>query len=249
MSSTQVLHTSKKLDEGFEPWRNRPLGEFLYLILDARFEKPRLDAKVISVAILSAIGVDKNGDRRVLGLTMAMSEAKNYWKEFLESLTKRGLHGVEFIVSDDHGSLNAAHREVFPNATWERCQFYFTKNAIKHCPNTQIKKGIAKELRTIYDAENLEQAEGALKELVAKYATIAPKLAVWLENNVTRSLDRLLTPKEHRVSKRMSNLNERAINQEVKQRTRKARAFPNESSLIRLITSVIFNIEKKWVDK
>ena len=105
---------SNKLDEGFEARRIRPLGEFLYLILDARFEKLRLDAKVISIAILSAIGVDKNRVRRVLGLTMAMSEAKNYWKEFLESLTKRGVHGVEFIVSDDHGSLNADAERYFP---------------------------------------------------------------------------------------------------------------------------------------
>ena len=123
-----------------------------------------------------------------------------------------------------------------------------TQNAKKQCSNTQIKKGIAKELRTVYDAKNLEQAEAALKELVAKYSTNAPKLAVWLENNVSEALSVFSLPKEHQVRMRTSNLIERAINQEIKQRTRKVRVFPNEQSLLRLATSVVFRIDKKWLE-
>ena len=247
LSTYHVNQAEKKFDAVFEAWRNHTLGEFTYLILDARYEKLRLKDKVVSVAVLSAIGVERNGKRRVLGLTIAPSEAETHWKEFLEDLVKRKLRGVEFIVSDDHGGLNAARREVFPDATWQRCQFHLTKNAKKHCPNTEIKIGVAKELRTVYDAENLEKANTALDELVAKFATKAPKLAVWLENNVPEALTVFSLPKEHQVSMRTSNLIERAINQEIKQRTRKVRVFPNEKSLLRLATSVVFRIDKDWV--
>ena len=248
LSTYQVTEAVKKFDAAFKAWRERQLGEFTYLILDARYEKQRQNGKVVSVAVLSAIGVERDGNQRVLGLTIAPSETKNCWKEFLENLTRRGLNGVEFIVSDDHTGLNAARRAVFPNAKWQRCQFHLTQNAKKHCPNTQIKKGIAKELRTVYDAENLEQAEAALDDLVAKYSTSAPKLAVWLENNVPEALSVFSLPKEHQVRMRTSNLIERAINQEIKQRTRKVRVFPNEQSLLRLATSVVFRIDKKWLE-
>ena len=215
MLSTQVSNTSEKLDEGFEAWRNCKLGEFLYLILDARYEKQRQNGKVVSVMVLSAIGVDREGQRRAIGLTFAQSEAQIHWREFLESLVERGLCGVKFIVSDDHVGLNAARREVFPNATWQGCHFHLTQNAKKHAPNKAIRNEIAKELRKINDAENLEQANNALNDLVDKYSKIAPILALWLKINVPEALSVFSLPKEHQVSMRTSNLIERAINQQI----------------------------------
>ena len=130
---------AKKFDAEFKAWRDRPLGEYTYLILDARYEKQRQNGTVVSVAVLSVIVVEQGGNQRVLCPTIAPSETKISWTEFLEEVTERGLHEGEFIVSDDHAGLNAARRAVFPNATWQRYQFNLTQNAIKQAPNKEIK--------------------------------------------------------------------------------------------------------------
>ena len=246
LSPDQVTAATKELDEEIEAWRNRELGKFPYLIIDARYEKLRQNGKVNSVALLIAIGIDQKGNRHILGESVAPSEAKIHWKEFLVSLTDRGLCDVEYIVSDDHAGLNAARREVFPDATWQRCQFHLTQNAKKQAPNKEIKKSIAADLRTVYNAENLEQANNALNDLVDKYSVIAPLLALWLKDNVPEALAVFSLPKKHWVKMRTSNLIERAVNQQIKQRTRNVRSFPNEESLVRLVTGLIFRIDKKW---
>ena len=249
MSADQVSEATKKLDAEFEAWRNRQLQEFPYLVLDARYEKLRQNGKVSSVAVLTAVGIDRKGNRRILGLSVAPSEAEIHWKEFLESLVDRGLCGIEYIVSDDHSGLNAARKAVFPDAKWQRCQFHLTQNAKKQAPNLEVKKSIAKDLRKVYDAENLEHAEKALKDIVAKYATTAPKLARWLENNVPEAFTVFSLPKAHWKKMRTSNLIERAVNQQIKQRTRKIRVFPNEDSIVRIVTGIIIRIENAWIAK
>ena len=243
MSADQVSEATKKLDAEFEAWRNRQLQEFPYLVLDARYEKLRQNGKVSSVAVLTAVGIDRKGNRRILGLSVAPSEAEIHWKEFLESLVDRGLCGIEYIVSDDHSGLKAARKAVFPDSKWQRCQFHLTQNAKKQAPNLEVKKSIAKDLRKVYDAENLEHAEKALKDIVAKYATTAPKLARWLENNVPEAFTVFSLPKAHWKKMRTSNLIERAVNQQIKQRTRKIRVFPNEDSIVRIVTCIIIRIE------
>ena len=249
LSADQVSEAVKKLDAEFEAWRNRELGEYPYLVLDARYEKLRQNGKVTKVAVLSAIGIDQEGNRRILGLSMAQSEGEIHWKEFLQSLVDRGLSAVEYIVSDDHSGLKAARKAVFTHALWQRCQFHLTQNAKKQAPNKDIRESIAKDLRTVYDAQNLQQANNALKEIVDKYSTTAPKLALWLENNVPEALTVFSLPKNHREKMRTSNVIERAVNQQIKQRTRKIRVFPNEDSLLRIVTGIIIRINNAWIAK
>ena len=170
LSSTQVSRAAKQLDVELEQWRNRPLGEVRYLILDARYERMRHDGIVRDVAVLSAIGVGPDEQRRVLGVSIALSEAEVHWRAFLDSLVTRVLRGVEFIVSDDHAGLRAARRAVFGAAKWQRCQFH-------HAPNAQIRGRIGSELRLIWNQPTLAKAQVALAELVASYQMSAPKLA------------------------------------------------------------------------
>ena len=247
ISADQVTAATKKLDAEFEAWRNRTLGEYPYLLIDARYEKLRQNGEVNSVAVLTAVGVDRKGNRRILGLSVAQSEAEIHWEEFLKSLVKRGLDGVEYIVSDDHSGLNAARKKVFADAKWQRCQFHLTQNAKNKAPNKKIKKEIAKDLRTVYGADNLEQAIKALNDIVDKYAEIAPELACWLENNVPEAFTVFSLPKKHWVQMRTSNMIERAVNQQIKQRTRKVRVFTNEESIVRLVTGLLIRIENKWI--
>lgn len=177
LSSTEVSRAAKQLDAELEQWRNRPLGEVRYLILDARYERMRHDGIVRDVAVLSAIGVGPDERRRVLGVSVALSEAEVHWRAFLDSLVARGLRGVEFIVSDDHAGLRAARRAVFGGATWQRCQFHLAQNAIHHAPNAQIRASIGSELRLVWNQPTLPKAQAVLAELVASYGTKAPKLA------------------------------------------------------------------------
>ena len=246
LSSTQVSRAAALLDEELKAWRNRPLGCFRYLFLDARYEKTREHGVADDCAVLSAIGIDPAGKRRVLGVSVAFSEAEVHWRAFLESLVARGLQGVEFITSDDHSGLKAARQAVLPGARWQRCQFHLAQNAIHHAPNQAIRKTIGDELRAVWDTQNLGSAQEELKRLVAKYRSSAPKLAGWLENNVPEGLAVFKLPKQHWRPMRTSNPIERSIQQELKRRTRKIRVFPNEASLVRLVSAILVEIDEQW---
>jgi len=246
LSSTQVSRAAKLLDEELEAWRNRVLGEILYLIVDARYEKARVGGVVRDVAVLSAIGIGPDERRRVLGVSCALSEAEVHWRAFLESLLKRGMRGVRFVVSDDHSGLQAARKAVLGGAAWQRCQFHLAQNAVHHAPNLAIRKRIGDELRQVWNAPDLAAATENLRALVESYRDKAPNLAQWLEDNVPEGLTVFTLPEQHRRRLRTSNPIERGIQQELKRRTRKVRVFPNIESLERLVSAVLVEIDDKW---
>lgn len=139
----------------------------------------------------------------------------------------RGLHGLEFIVSDDHSGLKAARKAGFPGILWQRCQFHLAQNAIHHAPNHEIKQRIGGELRAIWNAPNIATAEANLKALVTQYQEKHPHLSEWLENNVPEGLNAFALPDRHQKKMRTSNSIERTVQQELKRRTRLVRVFPN----------------------
>ena len=246
LSSTQVSRATKLLDEELAAWRNRPLDQMKYLILDARYEKARHDGVVRDVAVLSAIGVGLDERRHVLGLSVALSEAEVHWRAFLDSLQARGMRGATFIVSDDHAGLKAARRAILGAATWQRCQFHLAQNAVQHGPNNDIRKRIGKQLRSVWNASSLQAAEAELTALVASYRDKHPDFADWLESNVPEGLAVFTLPDAHQKRMRTSNGIERPIQQELKRRTSKVRVFPNLDSLERLSTAVLVEIDEKW---
>jgi len=246
LSSTQVSRAARLLDQELDAWRNRTLGEVRYLIVDARYEKVRRGGVVRDAAVLSAIGIGADERRRVLGVSVALSEAEVHWRAFLESLIKRGMRGVRFVVSDDHAGLRAARQAVLGGATWQRCQFHLAQNAIHHSPNMAIRKRIGKELRQVWNAPGLPVAEENLRRIVEAYRRQAPKLSQWLEDNIPEGLAVFTLPEHHRRRLRTSNPIERGIQQEIKRRTQKVRVFPNEASLERLVSAVLVEIDDKW---
>lgn len=246
LSSSQVSRAAKLLDEELEAWRSRPLGQIKYLFLDARYEKVRRGGIVRDAAVLSAFGIGPDERRRVLGVSIALSEAEVHWRDFLQSLHARGLRGVEYIVSDDHAGLHAARRAVFGGAKWQRCQFHLAQNAIHHAPSLAIRKRIGIELRTVWNANTFVAAQTALADLVASYRNTATKLADWLEKNIPEGLTVFTLPEHHRRRMRTSNPMERAIQQELKRRTVKVRVFPNDEALERLVSAVLVEIDDKW---
>lgn len=246
LSSTQVSRAAKMLDDELDAWRNRPLGTFRHLFLDARYEKQRDAGVVRDAAVLSAIGIDPDGRRRVLGVSSDPSEAEVHWRSFLDSLIARGLRGGVSITSDDHAGLGAARKAVLPGALWQRCQFHLAQNAIHHAPNVAIRKRIGAELRRIWNAPNRAAAEEELRRLVVSYRDKAERLADWLEHNIPEGLTVFEFPEHTRRRLRTANPIERGIQQEIKRRTAKIRVFPSREALLRLVTAILVEIDEDW---
>ncbi|MCX5764794.1 MAG: IS256 family transposase [Gemmatimonadetes bacterium] len=246
LSSSQVSRAAKLLDTELDAWRNRPLGAIRHLFLDARYEKQRDGGVVRDAAVLTAIGIDSDGRRHILGVSSEPSEAEVHWRGFLDSLIARGMRGVVSITSDDHAGLGAARKAVLPGALWQRCQFHLARNAIHHAPTVAIRKRIGQELRRIWNAPTPEAADDELKRLVESYRGKADRLAGWLEHNVPEGLTVFAFPEHTRRRLRTANPIERAIQQELKRRTAKVRVFPNRDALIRLASAVLVEIDEEW---
>ena len=245
ISSSDVSRATALLDEEFRQWRERPLGTVKYLILDARYEKVRHGGRVVDCAVLVAVGVDEQGHRSVLGVSAALSEAEVHWRAFFKSLLERGLHGVELIVSDAHGGLKEARRACFHGVPWQRCQFHLLHNALAHVPRQELKREAMDDLHSVFDAADERTAQEQLQRVVRKYQSSAPALAAWMEENVPESLTVFGLPASHRRRLRTTNMLER-LNRELKRRTRVATLFPNEASLLRLVTGVLMEVSEEW---
>jgi putative transposase len=245
VSATQVSRAAEQLDESLEAWRTRPKGKVVYLYLDARYEKVRQAGSVQDAAILMASGVKKDGKRSILGISVSLSEGQEHWRAFLEGLVKRGLQGVQLIISDDHRGLEAARKTVFSGVPWQRCQFHLQQNAQQYIPRVRMRKEAAEEIRTIFNAPDRETADTYLKKAVEKYALIAPKLADWMEVNIPEGFTVFSFPRDHQRRLRTSNFLER-LSQEIKRRTRVVRVFPNELSCLRLISAILMEIGEEW---
>ena len=135
----QVSRAVQELDEELTKWRNRPLGETPYVLLDARYEKVRVGGSVVSCALLIAIGITPDGQRTVLGVSVSLSEAEVHWRDMLADIQSRGLHGVRMIVSDDHAGLRAALDARFTGVPWQRCQFHLAMNMLERL-NRELKR-------------------------------------------------------------------------------------------------------------
>ncbi len=233
------------LDEEFDKWRNRALGEIRHLVLDARYEKVREGKVVIDKALFTAIGVTATGHRIILGVSVGSSEAEVHWRGFLESLQSRGMHGLESVTSDAHSGLKAALQQVLPSVPWQRCQFHLQQNAQSYVPKKSMKSEVAADIRTVFNAPDICEANRYLKNIVEKYAKSAPKLSEWMELNVPEGLTVFSLPKERQRKLRTSNSIER-LNREIKRRTQVVSIFPNESSLERLATGLLIEISEEW---
>ena len=145
MSKSQVSRLCAEIDERVNAFLCRPLeGAWPYLWLDATYLKVRDGGRIVSRAVIIAVGVNEDGKREVLGVATGPSEAEVFWIEFLRSLADRGLRGVKLVIADD---LRAAARRVF-NATHQRCRVHWMRNALAHAP-AKSRAAVAAMLKTI----------------------------------------------------------------------------------------------------
>ncbi len=245
VSSSQVSRIVQSLDVELEAWRNRPLGHFSYLMVDARYEKVRYGHEIRDCAVLWAIGIRSDGQREILGVDVALSEAEIYWREFFLSLVARKLIGVSYIVSDDHPGLTGALKSVFPGVAWNRCHTHLARNTQDHVSKAANKVPVAQDVRAILQASDLETAQFLLNRFADRWASLEPKLVHWAQINIPQGFQVLALDHVNRRSLRTSNLIER-FNREIKRRSRVVRIFPNTDSCLRLVSAILIEFNDDW---
>jgi len=246
-SASSISAINKRLDESLKAFAERPLEEpFPYLILDARYEKVREGGIVSSQAVLIAIGIDWDGRRQILAVEIANRESRSAWKDFLLTLRKRGLHGVELVVADDHAGLRAAIREVLTEAAFQRCYVHFLRNALDHLPR-KADDDCLQELRWLYDRRSVEEARRDLAAWIVKWGARYQKLVAWAEETIDETLTFYRLPRQHHKHLKSTNMLER-LNEEIRRRTYVVRIFPNSDACRRLIRALAVETHENWLE-
>ena len=245
MSKDQVSRLCRALDQRVEAFRGRPLeGSYPYLWLDAKVEKVRDGGRVQRKALVVAYGVHESGRREVLSLDVGPCETEAFWREFLRSLVKRGLSGVELVVSDAHEGLKAAIEHTI-GAPWQRCTVHFLREVLGHCPK-DAQGMVAAAIRPIFNAASGEEARQLLGETVARLERPLPKVAQMLVEAEEDLLAFYAFPASHRTKLRSTNPLER-VNREIGRRTDVVGIFPNDRSLIRLAGALLIEQNDEWL--
>jgi putative transposase len=246
-SASSISVVNKTLDAALTAFSERRLEEaYPYLILDARYERVREGGVIASQAVLIAVAVDGEGRRQVLAVEMANRESRSTWRDFLLQLKRRGLFGVEFVVSDDHPGLKAAIREILPEAVWQRCYVHFLRNALDYVPR-KVDDDCLMELRWFYDRRELAEVRRDLATWLAKWQGKYPKLCTWVEENIEETLTYYRLPLAHHKHMKSTNMLER-LNQEIKRRTHVVRIFPNTESCLRLVRALAVETHENWLE-
>jgi putative transposase len=247
-SASSISAVVKKLDGELARFAQRRLNEaFPYLILDARYDKVRIDSVIQSQAVLIAVGIDWEGRRQILGVELANRESRSSWREFLLGLKARGLRGVEFVVSDDHDGLKKAIAECLSGAAWQRCYVHFLRNAIDHLPRKRDDDCL-QELRWLYDRRQLKEAKADIRAWIEKWQGRYAKLVSWVEDNIEETLTYYRLPFRHHRHLKSTNMLER-FNEEIKRRTHVVRIFPNEASCLRLVRALAVEQHERWQEE
>ncbi len=240
-----VSRTCKALDEVVQEFRDRPLEEdFPYVWLDALYLKVRQNHRIVSLALVIAIGVSAQGERKVLGFALGASETEAFWLEFLRSLVKRGLKGVQLVISDAHEGLKAAIAQVLSGASWQRCRVHFMRNLLCHVPRGD-QAIVAAALRTIFAQPHQDAARRQLRAVYDAMVLRWPKAAEVLLDAENDILAYMVFPTEHWKRIYSNNVLER-LNKEVRRRTNVVGIFPDDPSVIRLVGAILQEQDDEW---
>jgi len=245
IDKSQVSRICKGLDEVVQDFRNRPLeGRYPYVWLDALYLKVRQNHRVVSQALVIAIGVNDQGERELLGFALGASETEAFWLEFLRSLTQRGLKDVQLVISDAHEGLKAAVAQVLSGTSWQRCRVHFMRNLLSHIPRGD-QAMVAAALRTIFAQPDQDAARRQLRAVYEVMVSRWPKASQLLMNAEDDILAYMVFPKEHWKRIYSNNVLER-LNKEVKRRTNVVGIFPDEPSVIRLVGAILQEQADEW---
>lgn len=245
ISKSQVSRLCKDLDAEVERFRTRKLdGPYPYVTLDATFLKVRRQGRIVSVAVVIAVGVNAEGQREVLGLDVGPSEDGAFWHAFLRGLVARGLSGVALVTSDAHEGLKGAIAAVLHGAGWQRCRTHFMRNALALVPKG-TQQMVAATIRTVFFQPDPQSARETWRKVADGFRGRWPKLALLLDAAEEEVLAYLAFPPEHWRQVWSTNPQER-LNKEVKRRTDVVGIFLNEAAIVRLVGSVLAEQHDEW---
>ena len=244
ISKSQVSRLCSEIDERVHAFLDRPIeGDWPYLWIDATYVKGREAGRIVSKAVIIAVGVNTEGMREVLGMAIGPSEAEPFWTSFLRSLTRRGLRGVKLVISDAHEGIKAAAAKVLI-ATWQRCRVHFLRNALAYAGKGQRQMVLAL-INTVFAQETQEAAIAQWRAVADQLREKFPKLADLLDESESDVLAFMSFPKSHRVQIHSTNPLER-LNAEIKRRTNVVGIFPNEPSITRLVGALLLEQNDEW---
>jgi putative transposase len=244
ISKSQVSRLCADIDERVQAFLNRPIeGDWPYLWIDATYMKVREAGRIVSVAVIIAVGVNTDGVREVLGMALGPSEAEPFWTSFLRSLTRRGLRGVKLVIADSHEGLKAAAAKVL-KATWQRCKVHFLRNALAHAGKGQRQMVLAM-INTVFAQENLDTAIAQWRIVADQLRDKFPRLATMLDKSEADVLAYMSFPKAHRTQIHSTNPLER-LNAEIKRRTDVVGIFPNDAAITRLVGALLLEQSDEW---
>ena len=242
-SKSSVSEVCKDLDEKVREFRERPLtGSYPFLTVDATYFKVRVNHRITARAFMIAYGTNQEGHRDILGFGVYDNESKSTWNDFFQSLKDRGLKDLLMITSDAHEGIRDAIRKVFPDVPWQRCQFHFSKNISEKAPK-KYQAGIRAELQEMWNCDTIEAARQKRDSIIADYKDVAESAMTCLEEGFESAMTVMPLPKYLRKYFRTSNHMER-LNKELKRRSSVIGIFPNEDSLLRLMGSVLLEMNK-----
>jgi putative transposase len=245
-SKSTVSALCQHLDPLVQAWNERRLDEpaFPFVIVDALVIHVREDGQVRTVSALIATGVNAQGYREILGLQVGDSESAWSWGQFFGWLKDRGLHGVDFLISDDHRGLVKAAQKHFQGVTWQRCQAHFTRNIAAASPQS-VQREIVEQLHLMLTAPDLATAWVLLRACLERYEERAPQAMQMLEEGFDHATAILVLPNRYRRRLRTTNSEER-LNQELRRREQVIRIFPNRASAVRLLGAVLLEQHEHW---
>lgn len=244
ISKSQVSRLCGEIDERVQTFLSRPIeGEWPYVWLDATYVKARRDHRIVSVAVIVAVGVNSDGRREVLGMTVGHSEAEPFWVEFLRSLTRRGLRGVKLVTSDAHEGLKAAIAKIL-GAAWQRCRVHFMRNALAYAGKTQ-RRIVSAWVATAFAQDDAAAARKQWRQVADQARPRVPKLAALMDDAEADVLAYMGFPAQHRAKLHSTNPLER-LNGEIKRRSEVVGIFPNEDAVTRLIGALLLEQNDEW---
>jgi len=244
ISKSQVSRLCEEIDERVTAFLDRPIeGDWPYLWIDATYVKVRQNGRIVSVAVIVAVGVNSDGRREVLGMDIGASEAEPFWTAFLRKLARRGLRGVKLVISDAHEGIKAAVSKLLC-ASWQRCRVHFMRNALAHAGKSG-RRVVSAFIATAFAQETPEAASQQWRSVADQMRPKLPKLAGLMDDAEPDVLAYMAFPKEHRAKLYSTNPIER-LNGEIKRRTNVVGIFPNEASITRLIGAILLEQNDEW---
>jgi transposase-like protein len=244
ISKSQVSRVCEEIDERVNAFLERPIeGNWPYLWIDATYVKVRQAGRIVPVAVIVAVGVNDDGRREVLGMDVAPSEAEVFWKDFLRKLARRGLRGVQLVISDSHEGIKAAVSKVLC-ATWQRCRVHFMRNVLAHAGRSG-RRVVSAFIGTAFAQNDARSARDQWRRVADQLRTSMPKLAALMDQAEDDVLAYMGFPAAHRTKLHSTNPLER-LNGEIKRRTDVVGIFPNDAAITRLVGAILLEQNDEW---